>query len=224
MDISGLIHIGMPKAASTFLQKQYFANIRCINYLGRYGVHGSSFEEDLNKILFKKVRLDNYDKDFCRSFLDKEKFNVFSAERLTYGRGGEVWYERAARLRELFGPVMKRRHRRACRWRSNGTGHGRLHRAGRRLGARRVLLAEAPKNVGDVRQLLLEVALVLLEPAHQIVTARKPTPAEAEPSARPVSTLASMSHVSPPFALLVAIEEGRDPVPREAKRLGPAVE
>jgi hypothetical protein len=76
-----------------------------------------------------------------------------------------------------------------------------------------------PDDVGDVSDLLLEIALVLLEPAKPFFAAGKTSVSAEAWAAAEVSVSV---HGSPPF--FIAFEKCSDGSLRAAERLGPAVE
>jgi len=99
-----LVHIGLPKAASTSLQQHYFQILPHINYVGRNSIKGEAFEHGIKDCLFKNGRVTPVETGLVADYLSADQYNVISNEGLSSGLGGTLWYHRAQLLKEMIGP------------------------------------------------------------------------------------------------------------------------
>ncbi|MDB4637745.1 hypothetical protein OAL44_02710 [Planctomycetaceae bacterium] len=110
MSTNNLIHLGMPKTATTYLQWKIFKEHSQINYLGKQ----SSPEQFISPAVElaadclrhpeKKVLVDHY--DFCKheiaNIQDPERLTVFSCESFTFG-SRSLKKQKAEMFHQFFG-------------------------------------------------------------------------------------------------------------------------
>jgi len=99
-----LVHIGLPKAASTSLQQHYFQILPRINYVGRNSIKGETFEHGIKDWLFKTGQVTLGETGLVADYLSADRYNVISNEGLSSGLGGSLWCHRAQLLKEMIGP------------------------------------------------------------------------------------------------------------------------